>query len=751
MALDTIQKICEDSAVELCEAIDVQENNTPFVDFIIPRLISFNNHSKPHFQVFAISSINHFVQLRSPSFTQYIEIYLQSLISIANMSNIEVRQETCHSFVMLLENYTNNLLPYLNQLIEYMIDCNSSTENTKIALEACDFWQLFISLESIQPYLMPYLPSVIRSLFKSLAYTDEDIAVFGEQEHESGQRTLLLELRPRSSRYHHLQRGNHINDNDDKNDDDDDDDLDPEDEELFLEWTLRKYSATSLDALTCAFKSKVTTILLPIVTEAFSSDDWKVVESGILALGAAAEGGMDVIAPELPKLLPFLVTSLSNPNTYIRYITCWTISRFSDWIIEQYNHSIQNREQFYEPVLRELLKRILDSSRRVQEAACSALSTLEEKATKQELAPYLKIILNHLSRALRLYKNRNLRLLYDTIGTLAESVGSSLNQPALIGVLMPPLISKWNKLNNTDSDLFPLLGCLTDIATSLGRGFLPFTEPVFTRCVMLVHKTIQNALNDNSFDELDNEFIIMPLDLLSGIVQGLKNEIEPFLQRSPLLPLLAVCAHYNSRYEVLSPTFALIGDLAKACFTALIPILDNIMPELIRQIKNNDSTFKSARNNAIWAIGEIALRWDKKVMKDYVEPILKSIVPLMNPPLDLIELHENAMNTIGRLGVQNAEVMMGFLSQFGLQWLYRSRSIPENEEKDSAFQGFCKMIRLYPQVLNQMAVRILFEIIAQWKSPSNELGILFRQIINGYQGLLTTDQWNMLSFGLNYQ
>lgn len=133
------------------------------------------------------------------------------------------------------------------------------------------------------------------------------------------------------------------------------------------------------------------------------------------------------------------------------------MSRFSGWIVGQCT-SDQGRTQFYEPVLRELLRRILDRSRRVQEAACSAFSTLEEQATEQELVPYLPVILNHLTRALRLYRNKNLRLLYDTIGTLAESVGSSLNEPACIAVLMPPLISRWNGLEDTDSDLFPLLG-----------------------------------------------------------------------------------------------------------------------------------------------------------------------------------------------------------------------------------------------------------------------------------------------------
>lgn len=67
---------------------------------------------------------------------------------------------------------------------------------------------------------------------------------------------------------------------------------------------------------------------------------------------------------------------------------------------------------------------------------------------------------------------------------------------------------------------------------------------------MLVSTTLQSTIADedyDDFDELDDEFIVVPLDLLSGIVQGLGNTVEPFVKQSTLLPLLAVCAHYVSQ------------------------------------------------------------------------------------------------------------------------------------------------------------------------------------------------------------
>lgn len=77
------------------------------------------------------------------------------------------------------------------------------------------------------------------------------------------------------------------------------------------------------------------------------------------------------------------------------------------------------------------------------------------------------------------YQHKNLLILYDAIGTLADSVGHHLNKPDYINLLMPPLINKWNVLKDEDKDLFPLLECLSSVATALRSGFLPYCEPVY--------------------------------------------------------------------------------------------------------------------------------------------------------------------------------------------------------------------------------------------------------------------------------
>jgi len=72
-----------------------------------------------------------------------------------------------------------------------------------------------------------------------------------------------------------------------------------------------------------------------------------------------------------------------------------------------------------------LLGRVRDRNRQVQEAACSALATLEEAAGGL-LAPRLPAILDTLAGAVPAYSRRNLRLLYDSLSTLADAVGPAL-------------------------------------------------------------------------------------------------------------------------------------------------------------------------------------------------------------------------------------------------------------------------------------------------------------------------------------
>lgn len=81
-----------------------------------------------------------------------------------------------------------------------------------------------------------------------------------------------------------------------------------------------------------------------------------------------------------------------------------------------------------------------------------------------------------------------------------------------------------------------------------GRGFVDYAEEVFNRSVRIVHDQLlrysQWQAQPDHVEEPDKTFIIVALDLLSGLTQGLGPLSEPLVQRAPtpLLPLVvAAC------------------------------------------------------------------------------------------------------------------------------------------------------------------------------------------------------------------
>ena len=116
--------------------------------------------------------------------------------------------------------------------------------------------------------------------------------------------------------------------------------------------------------------------------------------------------------------------------------------------------------------------------------------------------------------------------------------------------------------------------CLSSVATALQSGFLPYCEPVFQRCVSLVAQTLHQTqvaiANPNQFTLPDKEFMIVALDLLSGLAEGLEMRIEALVAQSSLLTLLYQCMQ-DPMPEVRQSSFALLGDLTKACFQHVSP------------------------------------------------------------------------------------------------------------------------------------------------------------------------------------
>lgn len=181
---------------------------------------------------------------------------------------------------------------------------------------------------------------------------------------------------------------------------------------------------------------------------------------------------------------------------------------------------------------------------------------MEEQAG-QLLIPYLKPILEHLRVGFERFQHKNLLILYDAILTLADSVGSALDQPEYIQLLVPPLLAKWEQIGDEDRGLVSLLEvlpfqfvcllqCLSSVAVALGPGFSPFAVAVFKHTHNLIEQVLvqdQQYQQGAILDPPDKEFLVAALDLMSGLVQGLGEDLSPLIggTEPKLAQMLTLC------------------------------------------------------------------------------------------------------------------------------------------------------------------------------------------------------------------
>ncbi|KAI7868535.1 armadillo-type protein [Spinellus fusiger] len=757
-AMNTLHKLCEDCAEEL----DRPLGDVVPLEYILPKLIAFFQHPNCKIRYQAITAVNHFIALRSKSLVQRMPEFLNALFLRATDDDVTVRKALCRSLVALLDGYHDALLPQMATLVDYML-YSTQSDDPDLALEACEFWLVFSEQGELRGHLRPFLVKIVPVLLGGMVYSTMDLLMLEGESDDAHVVDRDQDIKPRfyksqltgADRAHNGQeiqsQGNYDtidsleerDDYDDYDDYEDDEDDEGYDDEATSEWSLRKCSAATLDTLCHSFKEEVVAILIPMLKIELESPDWLHRECGILALGAVAEGGINEIASHLNELIPYLLTHMNDSKPLVRSITCWTLGRYCPWILQISRQNYEARQRYFEPLIQLLLERILDNNKRVQDAACSSFLRLEDEAL-EDLVPYLGPILSALATAFDKYQKRNLLLLYDTISTLATSVGHALNTPQFINIIMPPLIQKWQEIPDTSRDLFPLLECISSVTSALGKGFLPFAEPVYMRAVVLVLTTLrecQLAAHHPSRETPEKDSMVVALDLLSNIVQALNTEAEPLVAKTqpPVAHFLSVCL-VDEVAEVRQAAYALLGDLAISCFEHIRAMLPQCMHSILQQIEPQTNPL-SVCNNAAWAAGEIALKWGNgPEIQPYIEPLLQRLLLVLSNPTRQRTLTENAAIAIGRLGLIFPHVVAVHLESFAHAWLIVLAPIRENDEKSSAFSGLCETIKSNPQGIIKEFIPFCTA-IANYQNPPKSLHESFGNILSGYKNMFGDEQW----------
>jgi transportin-1 len=208
---------------------------------------------------------------------------------------------------MLLAARPDKLMPEINNVSEYML-YSMQDKNESVALEACEFWLTFAEDPDLSSHLLPLVPKVAPILLQCMVYGEDDLVwLDATDEDDAAVPDRDQDIKPRhyGSKAHGLERTDDANPQNANNNksklmpteggelEEDDDYFSDDgsiDDDISTDWNLRKCSAAALDVLAVRFGGDLLNVLLPALKDKLWSDNWLQRESGILALGAVAEG-----------------------------------------------------------------------------------------------------------------------------------------------------------------------------------------------------------------------------------------------------------------------------------------------------------------------------------------------------------------------------------------------------------------------------------------------------------------------------
>lgn len=297
------------------------------------------------------------------------------------------------------------LLENFDIVVQFMLQ-HSANPEYRIRLIACDFWSSSVRVWHYRTGIQRVLPQIVPILLQNMKYSEADYLNMYDRDDDAGAVDHSQDIQPR---FHHSKK---TTVEDEENDDDDDAATSNQRSGTAWgsEWTCRKASACSLDTLAGVFQDEVMGLVLPIIGTNMDSADWEVQESAVLAIGAIGVGCLYLMYEHLPRVTHLLTTqTIHHDQPLLRTISCWCLSRYGTWIC-----NTEGNEAVFRETLKAILTRMGDRSKRVQDAACSAMATLCECGPG--FVPYIADIIATFDSAFLTYQVKNMFVLYDACG-----------------------------------------------------------------------------------------------------------------------------------------------------------------------------------------------------------------------------------------------------------------------------------------------------------------------------------------------
>ncbi|XP_037503791.1 transportin-2-like [Rhipicephalus sanguineus] len=389
-------RICHDTLAALHKIcrnfVHVMNAHQPHdqLTVLVPKCLRFIQHRHPGVRYNAVAFIGLLFLKGIQAAMPQADAFVRRLLMLGFDKDCKVHKQVCHVLAILLAYHVDRLVPYMFRIVEYVM-IRMKDRNEDVALKAraaLAFMAKPICKEALTPHFSNLVHNLVQGTKCSYSATERL-----EEEEPGTPRRLGSTRETRDD----VNFGLFV----------------PKKDNVFSEENMRSRSAFALRAISRVFNEELLTLLLPRLRQMLQDKDWVIMESGIFVLGVIAEGCMEDMDLYLPDLILFLIPIRSD-RAAVRCTACWTLSRYYPWVLTKPQHL------YLSPLVRQLLKWVLDDNEMVQEVACNALMTLEEKA-KTSIVPYVDSILNTLHIGLIKYRRSRFYMLYNAIEILADS------------------------------------------------------------------------------------------------------------------------------------------------------------------------------------------------------------------------------------------------------------------------------------------------------------------------------------------
>lgn len=710
----------------------------PWLADIMEKVLTHVQSNDSEVRCLALQIINHYLLVLPKAFVERVDGFLRIVFSAANDSSAEVRAKVCAAVVILLTVHPHVLEPYLSEIVPFMLGASSDASDN-VKYEAVEFWPVYCVMPGAKEQLKPVMGKILDELVKGIVYSEEEQAeVQMEADDDETVPDREQDIHPRqflgpahSERLKRVGSSHKMESEDESEEDIYDTDQ--------LQWSVRRSCARALEKLASVFGSEMLNLLLPMLQEKLHSKNWAIRESAVLILGAVAVDCYDGMRPHLPRLIPFLISLLSDPHSSVRCISCWTLGRYASFSVTEPSLLGQMFER--------ILECTLDKNKKVQKAAISSLCVTVEVAEIPVISPLLGPLLKMINTAFRRYQTRNFSVLCDLVATLANHAGAELANPENVELLVPSLMVTWTRLPDNSPTLFPLLGCLCQVVRALRSACQEYTPSVYAGCVSIISKAYNDqpgSMSPFKGKDEEEELIACALDLICAVVEALGPLAEQLVDKNLLEHVYRAMG--DSRTDVRLAACELVGELARL----RIPLLRGVLREYAnRLVLCLNPEFTRVSNNATWALGELLMYSaecgdeERQEMEAAISGAgvhsLMQVIQLGKANKSLVE---NTAICLGRLACVVPGSIVERFGDFAERWFCVLRNIKDDEEKEQAFRGVSNLVRRRPRVIINCFVYFC-DAVCSWWAMKRELENDFRDIFQGISTALG-DNWKTL-------